>query len=112
MGLMGAVAAFAQQCRFAAAESVSTRHIGRAVSFVLVGAIIAGALWPEIGRRGRDLFDTEFAGAFVIVTLVQVVAMAILMGLRMPQRQGLCRLLTLPGLRPDVSGAHYGASIG
>jgi len=82
--VMGAAGACVQQYRFAAAESVDARHTGRAVSLVLVGGIIAGALGPEIGRRGRHWFGTEFSGAFVIVALVQVVAMALLTRLRMP----------------------------
>jgi MFS family permease len=82
--LMGAAAACVQQYRFAAAESVGARHTGRAVSLVLVGGIIAGALGPEIGRRGRHWFGAEFTGAFVIVAIVQVAAMVLLAGLRMP----------------------------
>jgi MFS family permease len=82
--LMGAAGACVQQYRFAAAESVDGRHTGRAVSCVLAGGIIAGALGPEIGRRGQSWFDGEFTGAFVIVAVVQAVALALLTGLRIP----------------------------
>lgn len=82
--IMGAAGACAAQYRFAAAESVDARHTGRAVSLVLVGGIIAGALGPEIGRRGRYLFETEFSGAFVVVAVVQLVALGLLAGIRMP----------------------------
>ena len=82
--VMGAAAACVQQYRFAAAESVDTRHTGRAVSFVLVGGIIAGVLGPEIGRLGRTWFGSEFSGAFVLVAIVQVAAMALLSCLRIP----------------------------
>jgi len=81
---MGSAAACVQQYRFAAAESVDARHTGRAVSVVLVGGILAGVLGPEIGRRGRDWFGNEFSGAFVLVAVVQLVAMALLAGLRIP----------------------------
>ena len=74
--------------RFAAAESVDARHTGRAVSLVLVGGIIAGVLGPEIGRRGRHWFGTEFSGAFVIVAMVQLVALALLLTLRIPAARG------------------------
>jgi MFS family permease len=83
--LMGAAGACVQQYRFAAAESVDAKHTGRAVSLVLVGGIIAGALGPEIGRRGRMLFNAEFSGAFVVVAIVQLAALALLTNLRMPQ---------------------------
>jgi MFS family permease len=82
--VMGAAGACVQQYRFAAAESVAARHAGRAVSFVLVGGIMAGVLGPEIARRGRDWFGGEFTGAFVLVAIVQMVAMALLTGLRVP----------------------------
>jgi len=82
--VMGAAGACVQQYRFAAAESVAARHTGRAVSFVLVGGIMAGVLGPEIARRGRHWFDGEFTGAFVLVAIVQLVAMALLAGLRIP----------------------------
>ncbi len=84
--IMGAAGAFAQQYRFAAAESVDARHTGRAVSLVMVGGIIAGALGPEIGRRGRHLFGSEFAGGFVVVAAVQLVALGLLTALRMPAK--------------------------
>src|SRR5262245_43430545 len=79
--VMGAAGACVQQYRFAAAESVEVQHTGRAVSFVLVGGIVAGALGPEIGRRGRNLFGTEFSGAFVVVAVIQVVALLLLVTL-------------------------------
>jgi MFS family permease len=83
--VMGAAGACVQQYRFAAAESVDTRHTGRAVSLVLIGGIISGALGPEIGRRGRHLLGTEFSGAFVLVAVVQLVALALLTGIRSPR---------------------------
>jgi len=86
--VMGAAGACVQQYRFAAAESVAARHAGRAVSLVLVGGIIAGALGPEIGRRGRLWFGTEFSGAFVLVAIVQVAVMALLSALRIPAAAG------------------------
>jgi MFS family permease len=82
--VMGAAGACVQQYRFAAVESVDARHSGRAVSLVLVGGIIAGALGPEIGRRGRLWFGGEFSGAFLLVVIVQVAAMGLLSALRIP----------------------------
>jgi MFS family permease len=82
--VLGTAGACVAQYRFAAAESVNPRHAGRAISLVLVGGIIAGALGPEIGRRGRYWFGAEFSGGFVVVALVQLVALALLTGLRIP----------------------------
>lgn len=82
--VIGAGGAFAQQYRFAAAESVDPAHAGRAVSFVLLGGIVAGALGPEIGRLGRTWFTAEFSGAFVIAAIVQAGVVALLAALRPP----------------------------
>lgn len=87
--VMGTGAAFVQQYRFAAAESVGPQHTGRAVSFVLVGGIIAGVLGPEIGRRGRLWFGSEFAGAFVVVAMIQMVAVGLLAAIRMPPQPAI-----------------------
>jgi MFS family permease len=87
--VLGSAAAFAQQYRFAAAESVRDAQAGRAVSYVLLGGIVAGALGPEIGRIGRGLLATEFAGAFVIAAGVQLVGVALLVGLRPPPASAL-----------------------
>ena len=46
--------AFIQQYRFAAAESVEPRYVSRAVSFVLLGGVVAGFLGPEIGTWAKD----------------------------------------------------------
>jgi predicted MFS family arabinose efflux permease len=89
--VLGAAGACVAQYRFAAAESVDARHTGRAISLVLVGGIIAGALGPEIGRRGRYWFGAEFSGGFVVVALVQLVALALLTGLRIPAPAALER---------------------
>jgi MFS family permease len=65
--LTGGSGAFMQQYRFAATESVAPAFAGRAVSFVLVGGILAGFLGPEIAKRARDLLGAEYVGAFVVL---------------------------------------------
>ena len=82
--VMGTGSAFVAQYRFAAAESVDPRHTGRAVSFVLVGGIVAGVLGPEIGRHARRWFGAEFSGAFIVVAGVQAIALLLLGALRLP----------------------------
>jgi predicted MFS family arabinose efflux permease len=74
--LMGAVAAFIQQFRFAATESVPPERTSRAVSFVLVGGIVAGFLGPEIARRTMDLlpYGTFTAAFFIMAGLFLVTA--------------------------------------
>jgi MFS family permease len=82
--VMGAAGAFAQQYRFAAAESVDASHAGRAISFVMLGGIAAGVLGPEIGRLGRSLLSAEFSGAFVLAALVQTTVVVLIAAIRPP----------------------------
>ncbi len=68
---LGANGAFAQQYRFAAAESVAPRNAGRAVSFVLLGSILAGFFGPELAKRTKDWLGAgAYVGPFVSLALV------------------------------------------
>jgi len=60
---IGANNAFVQQYRFAAAESVASASAGRAISFVLVGAIGGALVGPKIAAwdHGPDLSGTALA---------------------------------------------------
>jgi MFS family permease len=65
---IGANSAFGQQYRFAASESVNTAQVGRAVSLVLVGGVVAGFLGPELGKQGRDWLDWgAYTGSFIVL---------------------------------------------
>jgi len=77
--LLGAHGAFVQQYRFGAAESVPPERSGQAVSFVLLGGIVAGYLGPEIAKRTEDLLPAgPFSGSFVILDGVFVIAAVLL----------------------------------
>ncbi|MDZ4246300.1 MAG: MFS transporter, partial [Dehalococcoidia bacterium] len=68
---IGGSTAFIAQYRFAAAESVEQKYSARAVSFVLIGGIVAGFLGPEIGRDGKDwLGFGDYTGSFVAMALM------------------------------------------
>ena len=83
MVLLGGCTAFVQQYRFAAAESVEHSHVGRAISFVLVGGIVAGFLGPEIGRDARDwLGYGAYSGSFVVLAILYAVSVFLLLFMR------------------------------
>ena len=66
--LFGINLAFTQQYRFAAAESVDTVHVPRAISFVLVGAIGGALIGPKIVTAGHVLVDgVPYAGSMIIL---------------------------------------------
>lgn len=83
MVLLGGSTAFVQQYRFAAAESVEHGYVGRAISFVLVGGIVAGFLGPEIGRDARDwLGQGAYSGSFVALAILYAVSVFLLLFMR------------------------------
>lgn len=79
LALIGSSAAFGQQYRFAAADSVPPAQKGKAISWVLVGGIAAGFIGPFLSQWGRDLFaGAEYAGSFVTLSGLALIGMAIL----------------------------------
>lgn len=73
MILIGGNNAFVQQYRFAAAESVPSGQVGRAVSLVLLAGVIGGFLGPEIARQTKDLLPYgEYTGSFAALALIYI----------------------------------------
>ncbi|MCI0518321.1 MAG: MFS transporter [Woeseiaceae bacterium] len=72
-GLFGINMAFTQQYRYAAAESVDSRHTARAISLVLVGAIGGALLGPELVTQGQYWSgNVQYAGTLMAVAVLFV----------------------------------------
>ena len=54
LAVFGASAAFAQQYRFAAADSVPPELKSRAISWVLFGGVVAGFIGPPLSALSKD----------------------------------------------------------
>ena len=81
--LIGIANAFAQQYRFAAAESVSQASAGPAISITLAGSLIGAVVGPALAASGEFwVADTRFAGAFVAMAGCYLFSASILLGLR------------------------------
>ncbi len=77
---VGLSTAFAQQYRFAAAESVAEPYAAQAVSVILLGSIAGALLGPELAVRGETwVADAPFAGTFLGIAACYVVAGALLL---------------------------------
>ena len=76
--LVGQNGAFILQYRFAAAESVEPAHAGRAISFVLVGGILAGYLGPEIAQQTQNWLPAQYAGSFVALAILYAIAILVI----------------------------------
>ena len=85
--LFGVNMAFTQQYRYAAAESVPSKYVPRAVSLVLLGSIGGALLGPVLVIRGQFLIpDVTYAGSFVAVACLYVIQ-----GLLLLRLQGIAK---------------------
>ncbi len=82
--LLGAMYSCVMQFRFAAMESVPEKLIPTAASMVLVGGIAAAFLGPEIAMLGKDILSMEFAGSFILLTVLFVVGLTFLFWFKNP----------------------------
>ena len=81
--LIGTASAFAQQYRFAAAESVRASLAGPAVSITLAGSLVGAILGPWLAAHGEYwLEEARFAGAFAAVAGCYFLAGFVLLRLR------------------------------
>ena len=77
---VGFAAAFSQQYRFAAAESVREAYAAQAVSVILLGSIAGAMLGPELAVRGESwIGGAPFAGTFLGIAACYLIAGALLL---------------------------------
>lgn len=76
--MMGWAGAAGHQYRFAVLEAVPAEMAPKATSFLLLGGITAAFIGPELAVRGRGLFETEFAGSFLLLSLSYVAGLVII----------------------------------
>lgn len=82
--LVGTYQAFAQFYRFAAAEIADESYKPKAIALVLAAGIAAALLGPPIARIGESLLKTAFAGSFLLMGAVALIAAIVLNGLHVP----------------------------
>ena len=70
--------------RFAAAELVTPDWREKAVSMVLAGGLIGAVLGPNLAAQTRTLFSVPFAGAYLALAVVALVAIALMSLIQFP----------------------------
>ena len=82
----GYYSANGQLYRFAAAElvPVPVPQRERAVSLVLAGGLLGAIAGPNLAARSRSLLDVPFAGAYVVLAGVALLAMVLMAFVRFP----------------------------
>ena len=78
----GYYSANGQLYRFAAAELAATDYREKAVSLVLAGGLLGAIAGPNLASATRTLFPAAFAGAYVALMAVALLAMACMAAIR------------------------------
>ncbi|MGK0272244.1 MAG: MFS family permease [Cocleimonas sp.] len=83
--LVGIFNGFSSFYRFAAVELVDEINKAKAISYVLVGGVIAAFVGPNLANFGRGMFPAEeFVGAFVYATILYVCVFFVLSVIKFP----------------------------
>jgi predicted MFS family arabinose efflux permease len=116
--VQGCYNAFWQYYRFAAAEAVEPDYISRAISFVLLGGILAAVVGPELAKGSAELLDgARFAGSYLVVAGLAAIAMLAIQFIDIPppgeeERSGAGRPLMQIAAQPTFLIAVLAAMVG
>jgi MFS family permease len=92
----GYYSANGQLYRFAAAELALPAYREKAVSLVLAGGLIGAVVGPNLAARARGLLGVPFAGAYVVLAGVALLAMLLMAFVQFAPHQASSRHAT-PG---------------
>ncbi len=82
--IAGYYSANGQLYRFAAAELASPAYREKAISLVLAGGLIGAVAGPYLATHTREMLPVPFAGAYLALAGVAVLAMALMASLKFP----------------------------
>lgn len=113
---IGVYQASAMYYRFAALEAVDEAHKGRASAWVIGGGVCAALLAPTLTLWSRNALATPYAGAYLLLATLALLALLPLAGLRegsvpAPASGGLRGVVELLG-RPRIRAAMATTAIG
>ncbi|PXA87984.1 MFS transporter [Caulobacter sp. D4A] len=87
--LIGLCNGFTQKIRFAAADASPSFYKPKAISWILAAGIVSAVLGPQLAIWTKDLLSPVlFAGAFVSVIPLYLIALVMLSPLKLPQMTG------------------------
>lgn len=86
--LVGVFNGFGNYYRFAAADAVDSEHKSRAVSYIMIGGVVAAVAGPNLANVSRGWFDSAaFAGSYASLIGLYVLSFIVLGFLRLPKVQ-------------------------
>ena len=83
--IAGYYSANGQLYRFAAAELAAPTFREKAISIVLAGGLIGAVIGPNLATHTKNLLSAPFAGAYLVLALVALLAMALMAGVKFPE---------------------------
>lgn len=87
--LIGLCNGFTQKIRFAAADASPSFYKPKAISWILAAGIVSAVLGPQLAIWTKDLLSPVlFAGAFVAVIPLYLIALVMLAPLKLPPMTG------------------------
>ena len=85
--LVGVFNGFGNYYRFAAADAVDETLKGRAISWVMVGGVIAALIGPNLANHTKALIDGAlFAGSYAALIAVYLLSLLTVSALHLPHR--------------------------
>jgi len=83
--LIGIFNGFGTYYRFAAVDVVDEINRPKAISYVMLGGVIAAFIGPNLANFGRGMsIELPFLGAFVYVTLIYILVFLIFLFIKLP----------------------------
>ncbi len=87
--LIGLSGGFTQKIRFAAADASPSFYKGKAISWILAGGIVSAIVGPQLAIWLKDVMaPVTFAGAFMGLVPLMLLAIVVLAFLRLPDAAG------------------------
>ena len=122
LAMFGINMAFTQQYRYAAAESVESKYVPRAISFVLIGPIGAAFVGKEIVTFGHYLIpEIQYGGIMMILSIMFAIQALFFLNLKptelhadtheLPTKRPIGEIILQPVFISAVMGAMAGAGI-
>lgn len=100
----GYYSANGQLYRFAAGELAAPAFREKAVSLVLAGGLLGAVAGPNLASATRTLLDAPFAGAYLALTGVALLSMALMSAIRFDAVPGPGAAAGMPGGGRSVAG--------
>ena len=89
--VLGSTHGYASFCRYAATACTTEQARPKAISYVLAGGLMAALFGPEIARNTVQWVpDYLFAGCYFSVSVVQLIALLALAGVKIPKTSLTC----------------------